>query len=48
MSPFIVSLISMVAVFSFIAYRREMNRLQALKVRIPSRDQQSLNSRKRR
>jgi hypothetical protein len=48
MLPFIVSLISIVAVFSLIAYRREQNRLQTLKVRIPSRDQHILNSSKRR
>jgi uncharacterized membrane protein len=48
MFPFIVSLISIVVVFSFIAYLREQNRPQALKVRIPSRDQQFLSSRNRR
>jgi hypothetical protein len=48
MFPFIASLISIVAVFSFIAYWRNQNRPQTVKVRITNRDQQHLISRNRR
>ncbi len=48
MFPFIASLISIVAVFSFIAYWRNHNLPQTVKVRVPSRDQQYLSSRNRR
>ena len=48
MFSFIVSLISIIAVFLFIAFLHEQNRPQTVKIRIPSRDQQFLSSRNRR